>query len=74
MKTIQLILTVFLISCSSGKERAYTVYTSYGYGWELSSAYIRCDSAKLFDAKHARVYVDGTATDLYADRIMVTGR
>lgn len=74
MKALLLILVVFLLSCSPGKERPYTVHTSYGTGWDLSGTHISCDSVKLFDAKHARVYVDGTATDLYADRILVSGR
>lgn len=73
MKTLLLILTVFLLSCSCGKQRAYTVHTAYGSGWNRSSTYIKCDSVKLIDAKHARVFKDGTATDLYAEEILISG-
>jgi hypothetical protein len=72
MKTLLLMLTVLLLSCSSGKQRPYIVFTSYGSGWDVSSSNIRCDSVKLFDTKHAKIYIDGTATDVYADRILIT--
>lgn len=48
------------------------VHTSYGSGWDLSSTTVKCDSVKLITPKHARVYVDGVATDLYADEILVS--
>lgn len=72
MKPLLLILTVLLLSCNSDKKRMYTVHTAYGSGWSQSSSSITCDSVKLFDANHARVYKDGTATDLYADKILVS--
>ena len=73
MKQLSLIIVLFLMSCHNHKERKYTVYTSYGSGWNLSSSHIACDSVKLFNPHHARVYIDGFATDLYADRILVSG-
>jgi SPX domain protein involved in polyphosphate accumulation len=71
MNKLLLIMTVLLLSCSA-KHRPYLVYTSYGSGWDVSGTTVRCDSVKVFDPRHAQVYIDGTATDLYADRILIT--
>lgn len=77
MKNIILVLVILLISCNPTpthieKQREYRVHTSYGSGWDLSSTTVKCDSVKLITPKHARVYVDGVATDLYADVILVS--
>lgn len=71
MKKLLLIMTVLLLSCS-GNSRKYLVYTSYGSGWDRSQITVKCDSVKVFDPRHVQVYIDGTATDLYADRILIT--
>lgn len=71
MKNIILAMVVLLASCKTGKQRAYVVYTSVGTGWNSSSINIRCDSVKLITPKHACIYIDGTATDIFADQILV---
>ena len=75
MKNIILLIVILLISCNPAqihreKQRGYKVHTSYGLG--LSSTTVNCDSVKMITPKHARVYVDGVATDLYADKILVS--
>lgn len=72
MKNIILVLVILLISCNEGKQREYKVHTSYGSGFNSPSTTVNCDSVKLITPKHARVYVDGVATDLYADQILVS--
>lgn len=58
------------MSCSAEKMR-YEVYTIHGTGWDKVSSRIRCDSVKMITPTHARVYIDGTVTDLYADEILI---
>jgi len=72
MKKLLLICLVAFTACQSGKDRPYIVFTAYGDGWVKSSTSIRCDSVKLFDKSHARVYIDGSATDVYADEILIS--
>jgi hypothetical protein len=72
MKNTILVMVILLVSCKTGKQRVYKVHTSYGTGWDLSSSMVKCDSVKLITPKHARIYVDGVATDLFADQILVS--
>lgn len=72
MKKLLLICLVAFTACQSGVHRPYIVFTAYGTGWKKSSTSIRCDSVKLFNKGYARVYIDGAATDLYADEILIS--
>lgn len=73
MKFIFAILMILLLSCNDNhKHREYTVYLHRGKGWNSASTTINCDSVKMFNSTHARVYVDGVATDIFADDIMVS--
>lgn len=72
MKKILLFVMITFISCQHRKHRAYIVYTSYGKGFDRLSTNIICDSVKVFDKNHARVYIDGAATDLYAHEILIS--
>lgn len=72
MKNIILALIFLLFSCKTEKRREYKVHTIYGSGFNSPSTTVNCDSVKLITPKHARVYVDGVATDLYADQILVS--
>jgi hypothetical protein len=71
MKTLLLLILIAFTACE-GTHRPYIVFTEYGFGWDKSSTYIRCDSVKLFDKSHARVYIEGSATDVYADQILIS--
>ncbi len=64
-------MTVLLLSCS-GNSKKYSVYTSYGFGWGRSETHIRCDSVKMLDAQHVKIFIDGTATDIYANQILIS--
>ncbi len=74
LKIISIVLLIsFLLSCNNtGKIRQYYVYVKNGKGWDYSSTTINCDSVKLFSISHARIYIDGIATDVFGDRIMIS--
>jgi hypothetical protein len=72
MKKLLLLILVAFTACHHGKDRPYIVYTSYNKGWDRSTTYLYCDSVKLFDRNHACVYIDGAATDLYAEQILIS--
>ena len=69
MKQMLLFLVILLLSCQ--KKRTYQVSVSYGKGWDKAYSSINCDSVKLFNPNHARFYVDGVATDIYGERILI---
>ena len=72
MKKLLLFVLIAFTSCQPRKHRAYIVYTSYDKGWNRLSSQISCDSVKMFDKNHARVYIDGAATDVYAHEILIS--
>lgn len=72
MKTLLLFIIVVFTACHANKYRPYTVFTSYGKGWDRSSTHIQCDSVKLFNKSHACIYVDGVPTDIYAEEILIS--
>ena len=71
MRTLLLLILISLVSCNN-LPRTYRVYIGNGTGWETSSSYIDCDSVTMVTKTHARIYVDGKETHIYADRILVS--
>ena len=54
-------------------KRKYKVVQFYSkIAYYIYENTLYCDSVKTFTKSHVRVYLDGTATDLIAERILVT--
>jgi hypothetical protein len=63
-----LLMAIALTSCAR-LTRTYKVFLING---SYSQTIIDCDSVKMQSQTRATVYVNGTATEVFADKIMVS--
>jgi hypothetical protein len=67
-----LIFVLLLASCSHEKQRNMTLFMRNGQGLDLSTGYINVDSVTTTTPTSATIWIDGTKTVIYAERIMIT--